>query len=198
MKCAGGSPSSMTLGKQYGISCVNSTATARRTCCLLNLGLLVSGLGSSVRHRVLRSCPTLNVHPIHNTSTSAWDVIYYNSSPPLDYTQNFLKKPAIMIMWSSPEMDVNRGEGLDGEHASPGRILAPSPSSQRFLGLPPTILNIFWNAFEIFNKRWNVLQSLNISFKHLLSTTFLLADMNEKCESASKHKENLQQLSCLA
>ena len=95
-------------------------------------------------------------------------------------------------------MDVNRGEGLDGEHASPGRILAPSPSSQRFLGLPPTILNIFWNAFEIFNKRWNVLQSLNISFKHLLSTTFLLADMIEKCGSASKHKENYLQLSCLA
>ena len=95
-------------------------------------------------------------------------------------------------------MDVNRGEGLDGEHASPGRILAPSPSSQRFLGLPPTILNIFWNAFEIFNKRWNVLQSLNISFKHLLSTTFLLADMNEKCESASKRQENYLHLSSLA
>ena len=103
-----------------------------------------------------------------------------------------------MIMWSSPEMDVNRGEGLDGEHASPGRILAPSPSSQRFLGLPPTILNIFWNAFEIFNKRWNVLQSLNISFKHLLSTTFLLADMIEKCGSASKHKENYLHWSSLA
>ena len=86
-------------------------------------------------------------------------------------------------------MDVNRGEGLDGEHASPGRILAPSPSSQRFLGLPPTILNIFWNAFEIFNKRWNVLQSLNISFKHLLSTTFLLADMIEKCGSTSTQRK---------
>ena len=95
-------------------------------------------------------------------------------------------------------MDVNRGEGLDGEHASPGRILAPSPSSQRFLGLPPTILNIFWNAFEIFNKRWNVLQSLNISFKHLLSTTFLFADMIEMCGSASKHKENYLHWSSLA
>ena len=39
---------------------------------------------------------------------------------------------------------------------------------------------------------------LIISFKHLLSTTFLLADMIEKCEIASKHKENYLQLSCLA
>ena len=63
-----------TLGGQYGISCVNSTATVRRTCCLLNLGLLVSGLGSSVRHRVLRSCPTLHVPPsitlLHRPETS--------------------------------------------------------------------------------------------------------------------------------
>jgi len=34
--------------------------------------------------------------------------------------------------------------------------------------------------------------------KHLLSNTFLLADMIEKCEIASKHKENYLQLSCLA
>ena len=67
------------------------TSPTRPSSLLLNLGLLVSGLGSSVRHRVLRSCPTLNVHPIHNTSTSAWDVIWYNSSAPLAYTQNFLK-----------------------------------------------------------------------------------------------------------
>ena len=105
-----------------------------------------------------------------------------------------------MIMWSSPEMDANRGEGLDGEHAAPGRTLpASSPSSQKFLGLGlGPILYIFWNTFEIVNTRWNVLQSLNISFKHLLSTTFLLADMIEKCEIASKHKENYLQLSCLA
>ena len=45
----------------------------------------------SVRDRVLRAFPTLHVHPIQNTSISAWDVIYYSSSPPLDYTQNFLK-----------------------------------------------------------------------------------------------------------
>ena len=32
-----------------------------------------------------------------------------------------------MIMWSSPEMDVNRGEGLDGEHASPGIVWFPNP-----------------------------------------------------------------------
>ena len=37
-------------------------------------------------------------------------------------------------------MDVNRGEGLDGEHASPGRTLsASSPSSQKFLRLPPPL-----------------------------------------------------------
>ena len=42
------------------------------------------------------------------------------------------------VIITSPEMDVNRGEGLDGEHASPGRTLpASSPSSQKFLGLPP-------------------------------------------------------------
>ena len=105
-----------------------------------------------------------------------------------------------MIMWSSPEMNVNRGEGLDGEHARPGRTLpASSPSSKKISGSPPPpILYIFWNTFEIVNTRWNVLQSLNISFKHLLSTTFLLADMIEKCGSASKHKENYLHWSSLA
>ena len=72
------------------------------------------------------------------------------------------------------------------------------PPRKKFLGLPPPILYIFWNTFEIVNTRWNVLQSLNISFKHLLSTTFLLADMIEKCGSASKHKENYLHWSSLA
>ena len=73
------------------------TSPTRPSYPTLNLGLLVSGLGSSalqcdsVRDRVLRAFPTLHVHPIQNTSISAWDVIYYSSSPPLDYTQNFLK-----------------------------------------------------------------------------------------------------------
>ena len=37
-----------------------------------------------------------------------------------------------MIMWSSPEMDVNRGEGLDGEHASPGIGWFPNPLAADF------------------------------------------------------------------
>ena len=40
--------------------------------------------------------------------------------------------------------------------------------------------------------------NIRYGFKHLLSTTFLLADMNEKCESASKRQENYLQLSSLA
>merc|ERR1712004_176305 len=99
MKCAGGSATSMALGKQNGISCVNLTATVRRTCCLLNLRLLVSGLGSSVRHRVLRSCPTLHV-------------------------------PPSITLLHRPEMDVNREEGLDGEHARPGIVWFPNPLAQ--------------------------------------------------------------------
>ena len=37
---------------------------------------------------------------------------------------------------SSPEMDVNLGEGWGGEHAAPGKNLALSPSSQRSRGPP--------------------------------------------------------------
>ena len=43
---------------------------------------------------------------------------------------------SITIMCSSPEMDVNLVEGQGGEHAAPGKNLAPSPSSQRYLGPP--------------------------------------------------------------
>ena len=136
---AGGSATSMALGREYGISCGSSTATVRRTgwtrqldgaaLCAVSSSLqhLASHVSAwpqrsnlkqgpmwdsvdksnaselpypqsrtarqwswlqcdSVRDRVLRAFPTLHVHPIQNTSISAWDVIYYSSSPPLDYT----------------------------------------------------------------------------------------------------------------
>ena len=42
-------------------------------------------------------------------------------------------------MWSSPEMDVNRGEGLDGEHARPGIVWFPNS-----LAHLPNLPGIVW------------------------------------------------------
>ena len=57
--------------------------------------------------------------------------------------------------WSKFNFEISTKLGwqmgpLDGEHASPGRSLAPSTSSQRFLGLPPHnsvhLLKYIWNS----------------------------------------------------